>query len=828
MLLFDSTLRVPLIVAAPGMTPAVRSDPISLIDIAPTLLALAGVASDSTSTGRSVLQAAEPDREVYAETDYPEAAGWQAGRALIQARFKLISSGRSQLFDVSTDGARNTTCRITGADTTAMATRLETLAKPAADAPSASRVMDAETALRFARWAMCQQAGGRPPKRQARIPPITPSRGRRSNEHCQPAFVVSPAGAASVRGPRASLPERPIFETTYAQSLAEIGRTAEALKVLRALVGRRANDAALYHELAVVARSAGRSDEAQRAERAALTIEPGFAAAQNGLGLLLADAGDHAGARQAFEEATRLDSSNASYLANLGNARRALGDLEAARQAYQTALERDDSLTDPANGLGVILVQQRRASEAVPWFERAISRDPTFVEAQLNLGIALHESGQRDRAVSQYQVVERCRRPALVTGQRLAPFDSSWRDGNDCCQFGGQWPVIASGQWPVIAVSGRSAGRRLARRNSCDSRAKAGDRLGDRCSGHRLVRVRRRCQFVVTRSGTCAASRPHHRRHSPSGSSGRLRLRAGADAGHRPAGTRRRSVSQAFTTAPITLPAHASLLTGRYPPGHGARHNGLAMSTSVPTLATILQQAGFSTAAFVSAFPLDKRFGLARGFDIYDDQLPRGPDRKPLNERAGDESVRRAVEWLSSRATQRTFLWLHLFEPHAPYGDAASGRSVAARYDDEVAASDRAIAQLLEALGARIDSTLVVVAADHGEAFGEHGEIGHSIFVYDTTLRIPLVMKGPGLPIGHEVTTPVTLVDVAPTVLPLLTSPASMRTVCHWCRRSRRPVRLRIARFTRSRSPPCSISAGAHSAACAMRRGNTLPRRGLS
>ena len=226
--------------------------------------------------------------------------------------------------------------------------------------------------------------------------------------------------------------------------------------------------------------------------------------------------------------------------------------------------------------------------------------------------------------------------------------------------------------------------------------------------------------------------------------------------------------TQAFTTAPITLPAHASLLTGRYPPGHGARHNGLAMSASVPTLATILQQAGFSTAAFVSAFPLDKRFGLARGFDIYDDQLPRGPDRKPLNERAGDESVRRAVEWLSSRTTQRTFLWLHLFEPHAPYGDAASGRSVAARYDDEVAASDRAIAQLLEALGARIDSTLIVVAADHGEAFGEHGEIGHSILVYDTTLRIPLVMKGPGTPIGREVTTPVSLVDVAPTVLPLL------------------------------------------------------------
>lgn len=226
--------------------------------------------------------------------------------------------------------------------------------------------------------------------------------------------------------------------------------------------------------------------------------------------------------------------------------------------------------------------------------------------------------------------------------------------------------------------------------------------------------------------------------------------------------------THAFTTAPITLPAHASMLTGRYPPGHSARHNGLAMSASVPTLATALQQAGFSTGAFVSAFPLDKRFGLARGFDVYDDELPRGADRKPLNERAGDETVRRAVQWLASRDTQRIFLWVHLFEPHAPYGDASSGRNVSARYDDEVAAADRAVARMLEALGERADSTLVVLAADHGEAFGEHGEIGHSIFVYDTTLQVPLVMRGPGVPARREVAVPVSLVDVAPTVLPLL------------------------------------------------------------
>ena len=226
--------------------------------------------------------------------------------------------------------------------------------------------------------------------------------------------------------------------------------------------------------------------------------------------------------------------------------------------------------------------------------------------------------------------------------------------------------------------------------------------------------------------------------------------------------------NRAFTTAPITLSAHASLLSGRYPPGHGARHNGIAMAGEVPTLATLLHNSGFATGAFVSAFPLDDRFGLARGFDVYDDELPRGPDRRPMNERGGDESVRRAVAWLNANATRRTFLWVHLFEPHAPYGDARDNRAVGVRYDEEIAASDRAVAQVLGALGERSAETLVVLAADHGEAFGEHGEVGHSIFVYDTTLRIPLLMRGPGLPAGAVIDVPVSLVDIAPTVLPLL------------------------------------------------------------
>jgi len=227
---------------------------------------------------------------------------------------------------------------------------------------------------------------------------------------------------------------------------------------------------------------------------------------------------------------------------------------------------------------------------------------------------------------------------------------------------------------------------------------------------------------------------------------------------------------KAWAAAPITLTSHASLLTGRYPPGHGARHNGIPVSSTVPTLATALKSAGFSTAAFVSAFPLDKRFGLQRGFDVYDDELPRAADGRHLNERPGAETASRALAWLRAPRGDRFFLWVHLFDPHAPYGDpsAQNARPALQRYDDEIATADREAGRVMAGLGDAAASTLVVIAADHGEAFGEHGEMGHSIFVYDTTLHVPMVMQGPGVPKGVAVKGDVSLVDVAPTITALL------------------------------------------------------------
>lgn len=226
----------------------------------------------------------------------------------------------------------------------------------------------------------------------------------------------------------------------------------------------------------------------------------------------------------------------------------------------------------------------------------------------------------------------------------------------------------------------------------------------------------------------------------------------------------------AFASAPITLPSHASMLTGRYPPGHGARHNGMRIDPAVPTVAEVLSKQGFATAAFVGAFPLDRRFGLHRGFSAYGDQMPRGVDGRSTNERSGSSVVDEALTWLAGHRGGRFFLWVHMFEPHAPYGDAARGGTSATRYGEEIAEADRQIGRLMAALGDATASTLVAVTSDHGEAFGEHGEIAHSVFVYDTTLRVPWILAGPGIAprVPLVIDAPVSLVDLAPTAMALL------------------------------------------------------------
>jgi len=232
----------------------------------------------------------------------------------------------------------------------------------------------------------------------------------------------------------------------------------------------------------------------------------------------------------------------------------------------------------------------------------------------------------------------------------------------------------------------------------------------------------------------------------------------------------------ATSVAPITLVAHATILTGLIPPAHGVRSNGsFRLPAEVTTLAERLRAGGFATGAFVGSFVLSHEFGLDQGFDTYDDALPRqSQDRKfEFAERRAEEVLGRAGDWAVAKKDVPFFLWAHLYDPHAPYDPppAFAARFAGRPYDGEVAYVDAEIGKFLERLrGAGIlDRALIVVTADHGEGLGEHGESTHGLFLYQSTLHVPLIVRPPGAgaaaPVGRGVARTVGLVDVAPTIL---------------------------------------------------------------
>ena len=226
---------------------------------------------------------------------------------------------------------------------------------------------------------------------------------------------------------------------------------------------------------------------------------------------------------------------------------------------------------------------------------------------------------------------------------------------------------------------------------------------------------------------------------------------------------------------PLTLPSHATILSGRYPFAHGVRDNaGFRFPAALDTLAVWLRDRGYRTGAFVSAFPLDRRFGLARGFDEYDDRLSDAPRRAFLEpERSAADTVARARAWLDGARGRPAFCWIHLYEPHYPYTppEPYASRFAGDRYEGEVAAADAALAPLLGPIldGGRA-GTIVVLTGDHGESLGEHGEATHGIFAYDATLRVPLVIYADAFAAGirHD---EARHVDIAPTILDLLSIP---------------------------------------------------------
>ncbi|MBW2719908.1 MAG: sulfatase-like hydrolase/transferase [Deltaproteobacteria bacterium] len=236
-------------------------------------------------------------------------------------------------------------------------------------------------------------------------------------------------------------------------------------------------------------------------------------------------------------------------------------------------------------------------------------------------------------------------------------------------------------------------------------------------------------------------------------------------------------IEHAIAPTPLTLPSHTSILTGLEPPAHSVRGNGVFLvPDSVQTLAESLKAEGYQTQAFVSADVLHRRFKLNQGFDGYDDDIgSEAKDRTRMQERSGERTMDRVLHWLDVRTESASpspfFLWVHLFDPHAPYEPPeADAKLSATPYDGEIASVDRQIGRLVKALEPNgvLDDTILVFTSDHGESLGEHREATHAVFIYESTQRVPLIFRYPRkLPAGRVYDGPARSVDIMPTILSL-------------------------------------------------------------
>jgi len=239
--------------------------------------------------------------------------------------------------------------------------------------------------------------------------------------------------------------------------------------------------------------------------------------------------------------------------------------------------------------------------------------------------------------------------------------------------------------------------------------------------------------------------------------------------------------AQAFTPSPITNSSHASILTGLLPSGHGVTDFARPLASESPTWAEFLQKSGYQTAAFIGAVILDSKAlapGLDRGFDFYDNFPERSQTKSRWGrvERRGTEVVRRAEAWQDAHPRGPHFVWVHLYDPHDPYEPPAPySRQYKDRlYDGEIAFADSALANFVGHLKQRgwYENSLIIVVGDHGEGLGEHHEQTHGIFLYDSTLHVPLILKLPGRSAGSVIQSQVRTTDILPTVLDLLSIPS--------------------------------------------------------
>jgi arylsulfatase A-like enzyme/Flp pilus assembly protein TadD len=236
----------------------------------------------------------------------------------------------------------------------------------------------------------------------------------------------------------------------------------------------------------------------------------------------------------------------------------------------------------------------------------------------------------------------------------------------------------------------------------------------------------------------------------------------------------------AMSTAPLTLPAHSSMFTGRFPPEHGVRDNGgFYLDDAQVTLAEMLKAHGFATGGFVAAFVLDRKWGIGQGFDEYLDDFDMSKMRGRAMgsiQRPAPEVLDKALPWIDSVKDQRFFAWIHFYDPHTPYAPPEPFKSEYAGhpYRGEIAFTDSQVGRLVDHLRTRglLDRTVLMVLGDHGESLGDHGETTHGFFIYEAATRVPFIVRAPFQTTrARRVADPVRIVDLTPTALDLLGLP---------------------------------------------------------
>lgn len=400
LLLYQSTLHVPMLIAAPEVKPRVVLEPVGTVDIAPTVAALLNI-EFAKGDGRNVLAESLAPADLYAETQYPLTFGWSDLYSLRNGSTKVIGTPSPELYKLDRD-PREATNVISEERRAArdLFTRLSAI-RQTAIVPAAIRI-DEETQrkLESLGYVSPQPVQGNLAKPHPRemVALFTEFENKRNDV---------PTLEALVRRD----PYNPVFRSTLARLQRESGQNESAVDLLRGTVALNPADADAWYNLGVALTEAREIDEALIALNESARIDPLRAATQNAIGLIAIQRGDAGAAEMAFRRATDLDARDARSWNNLGNAQRALGKMNDAASAYRKAIELSPNYADPHNGLGTLLVQAKRAGEAVQSFETAVRLQPDLHEAQLNLGIALHESGKLAEAAAQYERVLRSGAP---------------------------------------------------------------------------------------------------------------------------------------------------------------------------------------------------------------------------------------------------------------------------------------------------------------------------------------------------------------------------------------------------------------------------------